>query len=74
MPRPRHQDKDLEALLRSLERQGWRIEKGAGYFKCYCPPPHARCVKTVKLTPSGGKYLTNLRAWFKRSGCWEVER
>ena len=48
--RPRHPNKELEALLRSLEDQGWRVTRGKGYYKCYCPPPHAQCVKTVKLT------------------------
>lgn len=73
MPRPRHSDPELEDLLRSLERQGWRVEKGKKYFKAWCGPPHARCFKTVKLTPSNPYYTKNLRGWFKRSGCWEEE-
>lgn len=39
---PKHPWKDLEAVLRSLEAQGWRVTRGKGYYKCYCPPPHAR--------------------------------
>ena len=71
--RPKHPRKELEAVLRSLETQGWRVIRGKGYYKCYCPPPHARCVKTVKLTPSDPNYTRNLRAWLRRSGCWEEE-
>ena len=56
MSRPKHPNKELEAILRSLEGQGWRVTRGGGYYKAYCPPPHARCVKTVKLTPSGPRY------------------
>lgn len=55
--RPRHQDKHLEALLRSMEAQGWKVTRGKGYFIAKCPPPHARCFKTVKLTPSDPNYL-----------------
>jgi hypothetical protein len=52
----RHSDAELEALLRSLERQGWVIEKGKKYYKAWCPPPHKQCLKTVKLTPSNPNY------------------
>jgi len=77
--RPRHPDKDLEAILCSLERQDWRVIKKGKYYKCYCPPPHAQCIKTVKLTPSDPNYAKNLRGWLKRAGrepgketgCWE---
>lgn len=71
--RPKHSNKELEAILRSLEAQGWRVTRGKGYYKAYCPPPHACCVKTVKLTPSGSRYALNLRGWLKRSGCWKEE-
>jgi hypothetical protein len=35
--RPKHPDKDLDELLRSLESAGWRIEKTREYYKGYCP-------------------------------------
>lgn len=35
--RPRHPTKEIEELLRSLESQGWRVEKARKYFKAYCP-------------------------------------
>ena len=69
--RPRHQDKDIEKLFASLEEQDWIVTRGKGYFIAKCPPPHARCIKTVKLTPSDPNYLRNLRGWFRRSGCWK---
>jgi len=31
--RPRHQDKELEAVLEEAEEQGWRVDKGKGYFR-----------------------------------------
>lgn len=46
---------------------------GGFTYKAYCPPPHARCVKTMRLTPSSPRYALNLRGWLKRSGCWEEE-
>jgi hypothetical protein len=49
--RPRHNDKDIEKVLRSLEKGGWRVEKGRKYFKAYCDFPFKH-KKTVHLTPS----------------------
>ena len=34
--RPRHQNKELEAILRSLEAQGWRVTRGKGYYRARC--------------------------------------
>lgn len=68
--RPRHQDKDLEKLLRSMERQGWRVVKrGSGYFKCYCPCD-VKHLQTVHLTPSSSGYLRNLVGQLRRATCW----
>ena len=71
--RPRHPDKELEAVLRQAESRGWRIEKGANYFsaRCRCPLRHQRW---VHLTPSGAGYRKNLAAWFNRQECWSEER
>lgn len=71
-PRPRHTIKEIEKLLRSLESQGWRVEKGRKYFKAYCPCGlHKR---TVHLTPSTASYLRNLVGWLGRETCWEEGR
>jgi hypothetical protein len=61
--RPKHPDKDLEAVLRSLESAGWRIEKSRKYFKGYCPCGNHK--KTVPLTPSDPDYRRHLvgRLW-----------
>lgn len=69
MTRSRHTDKDLEAVLREAEDKGWRVEKGK-YWKLLCPNS-CKCMKTVKLTPSGANYLTNLRGQLKRATCWD---
>lgn len=74
MARPRHQSKELEAVLREAERKGWRITKGKYYMMwCPCPKKHK---KTVKLTPSGANYTRDLLAQLRRATCWEegVER
>lgn len=69
--RPRHQDKDLEQLLRDLEANNWRVTKGKKYYKVYCPCGiHQR---TVKNTPSDPSYECNVRGWLGRTGCWEQE-
>lgn len=69
-PRPRHPDKELEAIIQDLELRNWRVERGRKYYKAKCP-----CVKlhmkTIHLTPSGRMYSTNLRKWFERQSCWE---
>ena len=71
MRRPKHPDPELEVLLRSLELQGWAVDKGKRYYKAKCPPPCRSCFKTVKLTPSDPNYTKNLRGWFRGSGCWQ---
>jgi hypothetical protein len=69
--RPKHPDKDLEALLRSLESAGWRIEKGRKYFKGYCPCGDHK--KTIHVTPSDPGYRRHLVGWLRRETCWEEE-
>lgn len=71
MSRPRHPNKDLEAVLRSLEQQDWSVVRCRKYYKVKCPPPCGQCLKMVKLTPSDPNYARNLRAWLRRSGCWK---
>jgi hypothetical protein len=72
--RPRHPNKELESLLRSLERQGWRVGKPSKYYKCFCPcraPLHKRM---VRLTPSNPGYLRQLMGWLSTNTCWEDDR
>lgn len=70
--RPKHQKKDLEAVLRDGERQGWRITKGKKYYKMYCPC-EAKHLKTVKNSPSDPNYRKNLLGYLERETCWEAE-
>jgi hypothetical protein len=68
--RPRHPDKDIEAVLREAEAHGWRVERNKGYYKAKCPcGRHANW--SIKLTPSNPNYAKNLAAWFQRQSCWE---
>jgi hypothetical protein len=70
-PRPRHTDKDLERVLRSAERQGWRVTRRPnGYFKMYCPCDDLH-MKTVHHSPSDPNYLRNLLGELHRKTCWK---
>lgn len=69
--RPRHQNKHLEAVIRSSEKQGWTVTKRPrGYFKMKCPCDQGH-VKTVHNSPSDPYYHRNLVAQLKRSTCWK---
>lgn len=71
MPRPRHNDKDLEAVLKLGEQRGWMIEGGGNkHFKMKCPNP-CKCMKGVSTTPSNPNYLRDLMGQLRRATCWE---
>lgn len=70
MTRPRHPNKDLEAVLREAEDKKWRVSKGQKYHKMLCSRP-CKCWKTVKLTPSDPNYLRNLLGQLSRATCWD---
>jgi hypothetical protein len=68
MSRPKHQVKELEAVLREVEQRGWRVDK-PNYFRLLCPcGKHQR---RVHLTPSNPNYELNLRKWLERQPCWK---
>ena len=70
--RPRHTDKNIEKVLRALEKDEWRVERGKRYFRIYCPcGKHKR---SVALTPSDPNYGKNLRGWINRQNCATGER
>lgn len=71
MSRPKHTDKELEAVLAEAEKKGWRVEKGKKYWKMWCPC--GEHWKTVKLTPSTRNYTRNLVAQLSRATCWDRE-
>lgn len=68
--RRRHQDKDLEKILKKAEEAGWRVVETRKYFKllCSCTDKH---IRWVHLTPSDGDYAKNLLGWLERQPCWE---
>lgn len=68
--RPKHQNKDLEAIIVNAEERGWTASKGKGYFHLRCPCGLHQ--KWVALTPSGARYGTNLKAWLHRQPCWQA--
>ena len=70
MARDRHREHEYESLLREAEGRGWRVSRGKGYFKCYCPCVEKHHVRVV-LTPSGIRTLMNTRKNFERASCWE---
>ena len=70
MSRQRHQDKDIEAVLREAEEHGWKVDRKKGYYKAKCPcGQHANW--SIKLTPSNPNYAKRLRVWFQQQSCWE---
>ena len=74
MSRGKHPDKDIESLLRSLERQGWRVPPPTrtGYYKVFCPCK--KHLKTVHISPDDRRYLQNLMGWLTRTNCWKEDR
>lgn len=71
--RPKHQNKEIEALLKEAESYRWVFTKNpGGYYKgkCGCEAKH---LKMVHCTPSNPRYVLNLRKWFERT-CWKDER
>jgi hypothetical protein len=71
-PRPKHPDKDLEALIRSLEEQGWTVTKGKRYYKarCSCGDAHS---KTIHVTPQEN-YNNKIRTRLRNHTCWKEEK
>jgi hypothetical protein len=63
-------DRELEEIREEAERQGWRVFRGQGYWKMYCPCPK-KCKKMMSLTPSNPKYVTNLLGQLRRATCWK---
>lgn len=62
--------RELRELRKEAERRGWRVFRGKGYWKMYCPCPR-RCKKTMALTPSGANYVRNLIGQLNRGTCWK---
>lgn len=67
----RHQNKEIELVIREMEARGWVVERSSKYYigKCAC----GKHMKTVKCTPSDPNYTRNLRGWLRRQECWNEE-
>lgn len=72
MPRPRHQDKDIEREFRLMEKSGWTCAKGGRHFKLKCPNL-CKCMLTVSSTPGGGHPLLVFTAQRRRQSCWKED-
>lgn len=69
--RPKHPDKNIEAVLQEAEDHGWTVKKakGAAYYKVLCScGRHTKW--SIHATPSTSDYAKNLAAWFHRQECW----
>jgi hypothetical protein len=64
--RPKHQQKDLDRIVKKAWDAGWRCARKGNYIYCY-PPSGDRFV-VVASTPSGSRYLKNLEKKFERAG------
>lgn len=72
MPRPRHRMPAGEALLRSLERQGWRVQGGGKvHFKAYCGCPAMHRIGIATTPSSGESYFRRRRVRLSNHTCWE---
>lgn len=65
--RPQARRKDLDQLVKRAWDAGWRCERRkSNYIACF--PPDGGAPVIVKSTPSGSRYLKNLRKAFERAG------
>lgn len=64
----RHQNKDLENVLREFDRHGFRIEDPPKYYTLRCPcGQHQR---QFHRTPSSRHYGNHALKWAARLPCW----
>jgi hypothetical protein len=64
--RPRHANKDYDALIRAAWDAGWWCERrGTNHIACH---PHEGAFVMVPSTPSGSRTLANVRAKLRRAG------
>lgn len=69
MQRPRHPDKEIEALIRECEARGWTVIRARKYYKGYCP-----CLRhqhSFKMTPSNPNWTRECLRFLRRLDCWE---
>lgn len=73
MSRSRHNTKEYEQILRSLEGQGWAVwEGGNGHYRAHCPND-CKCRKSLPSSPSDMQSLTKNITQLKNHTCWEKD-
>lgn len=65
--RPKHQNKDLDRLVKKAWEASWRCVRKGNYIYCF-PPNGDEGPVQVKSTPSGSRYQKNLEKAFERAG------
>lgn len=74
MSRPRHKDKDIEAIFRRFERIGWKVDGGGGkHFQMRCPQPCSKHMIVASGTPGSGNLKRTLMTQLKNHTCWKGE-
>lgn len=66
---PKHPDKEIEYLLREMDRQGWRISRRRKYYWALCPCGDHK--KVIHVTPSNPNYIFRLNALLLNQTCFE---
>ena len=59
-------DKTRKQIIKSLRRQGWRIEEGTKHIKCFSPD--GETIVTMGRTPSDHRAVRNLKARLRKGG------
>lgn len=73
MPGRPHGNDGYEKLLRSLERQQWKVvHSKSGHYKVYCPCDEEHR-KTLPATPSSSRSLIKIITQLKNYTCWEKD-
>lgn len=62
-PRPRHQKKELELLLKRAEQLGWKVDRPKKYFRLRCGC--GKHMKWIHLTPSNPNYAKDVLSWLE---------
>ncbi len=65
--RPRHKDKDSEAILRDAEQAGWRVRKTKKqHYRLQCPPECGQHHITMPSTPSDRRAMKNFKSGMRK--------
>lgn len=68
-PRPRHNNKDYEKLIKNLEKSGWRSSGGGNrHYSMYCPCEEKHKIN-IPTTPSS-RFTLNRKQREVDKSCW----